>query len=368
MRMKQRTKLYWLSQVGGWGLFVLGNLFIAYIREDLTPGDFVASLFILIVGIAVTHAYRNLIHQWNWKRLNILALLPRILLASVLISLVFTVVGTCLTELAEGKIPFMEMFPGGEEDRRRALEYLVAYLLNVVNFSTLFLLWSIIYFAVNTFENWKREEITNLELRASKTEIELNSFKAQMNPHFMFNSMNSIRALVDENPEKAKQAITMLSGILRSNLTLGRHQTIPLREELDLVDKYLSLEKIRFEERLHVELHISPATLMCEIPPFMLQTIVENGVKHGISRRMAGGRLLLSAAIENESLVITILNSGTYRPDPGREGIGLMNTRKRLQLLYGDAAQLALIPGQEEVTVKLVIPNKKNNKDEDPHN
>jgi len=278
------------------------------------------------------------------------------LLASVVMSLVFTTANTFLTDLLAGHVPLVSSIRT------------ILFWQNTINFSALFLLWSIIYFAVNTFENWKKEEINNLELRASKTEIELNSFKSQMNPHFMFNSMNSIRALVDENPEKAKQAITMLSGILRNNLTLGRHQTIPLRDELDLVDKYLSLEKIRFEERLLVQLDISPATLLWEIPPFMLQTIVENGIKHGISKRLEGGRLYLRTAVENNCLHITTINSGIYKPDPLREGIGLVNSRTRLQLLYEGRASLQITPADGEVKVELIIPNNKHKTDEDPRN
>jgi len=178
-----------------------------------------------------------------------------------------------------------------------------------------------------------------------------------MNPHFMFNALNSIRALVEENPDKAKHAVTMLSGIFRSNLTLGKQQTIALSEELDLVEKYLSLEKIRFEERLQLSMDIAPDVLSKRIPPFMLQTIVENGLKHGIAKRINGGRLYIKALNTHSGLHITVINSGTYSPIIGQEGIGLSNTEKRLELLYNGQADFSIKGADDEVIVDLIIPH-----------
>lgn len=346
MTSGKRNQIYWLSQATGWGLFVLGNILSASIQGSSHEGIYIISLFILIVGILTTHVFRMLIHKWGWTRLNIPALIPRVFAATIAMSLIFVLLNTIFTNIISG-VPNV-----------LADVFTIPFLLNTLNFSTLFLLWSIIYFAVHVFENWKREEIANLELKASQTEIELNSFKAQMNPHFMFNSMNSIRALIDEDPLKAKEAITSLSGILRNNLTLGRSQTIPLSEEMDLVEKYLSLEKIRFESRLDIQLDISPESLSCHIPPFMLQTIVENGIKHGISKRIEGGRLLLQTCLENELLKIVTINSGEYAPsNSGQEGIGVVNTRKRLQLIYKGKASLHITPLKDEVKVELIIPD-----------
>jgi two-component system, LytTR family, sensor kinase len=301
---------------------------------------------IFVVGIGTTHLFRSLVHHWNWAKLIVPRLIPRMLISAIVMSVVFTTFNTMVTDVFSGQIPLVS-----------SLRTLFFWQL-VLNFSALFLLWEIIYFSVHVFENWKREEILNLELMASKSEIELNSLKSQMNPHFMFNSMNSIRALVDEDPEKAKHAITMLSSILRSNLTLGRRALISMREEIDLVDKYLSLEKIRFEERLNVFLEIDPNSLSFEIPPFMLQTIVENGIKHGISKRVEGGHLKLIVRLENENMLVTVINSGKFNPEQNNEGIGLSNSRKRLSLIYKDKASLQIKSENDEVIVSVTIPVK----------
>ncbi|MEY3399313.1 MAG: LytT sensor histidine kinase [Bacteroidota bacterium] len=338
--------MYWASQVMGWGLFVLGNIITASLTSQDLELTWVVSAFIFVTGILTTHGFRYLFHRWQWKRLQLGPLIIRVLISVPALSLVFTFVNTILVDIWLGRLPLEEFRLG-------------SFLQNSLNFSALFLLWSIIYFAVQTFRNWKNEEIQNLELRASKTEIELNSFKAQMNPHFMFNSLNSIRALIDEDPEKAKFAITTLSGILRNNLMLGKKPVVPLRDELDLVNKYLSLEKIRFEERLHIEMDVAPECFASEIPVFMLQTIVENGIKHGISRETAGGTLSIRIVPEGEHLKITVQNTGQFLPEPGREGIGIANTHKRLELLYGQSASFSIVPQSGIVTAILIIPNRK---------
>jgi two-component system LytT family sensor kinase len=346
MRIGKRTQIYWLSQLTGWGLFVLGNIISASIQAEVIPGLYIVSLFILINGILVTHIFRNLVVKLKWSSLNIPQLIPRMLLSAVLMSLAFTLFNSVLTDLLSGNIPLLTSL------------FTATFGLNALNFTALFLLWEIIYFAVHTFENWKKEEILNLELRAAKTEIELNSLRAQMNPHFVFNSMNSIRALVDENPEKAKMAITMLSGMLRGSLTMGRFQTIPLRQEFELVEKYIALEKIRFEERLMVNLHVEEDVMETEIPPFVVQTLVENGIKHGISSRIEGGRLTLDARRISDEVVITITNTGTYLPKENHDGIGIPNILTRLEMIYGRDAEMDIRQLGPDVVVQLKIPAK----------
>jgi LytS/YehU family sensor histidine kinase len=199
-------------------------------------------------------------------------------------------------------------------------------------------------------------------------EIELNSLKAQLNPHFMFNSMNSIRALVDEDPGLAKTAITQLSTILRSSLLIGKRKTIPLEEELNVVRSYLALESIRYEERLSVNIEVESGASTCHVPPLMLQTLVENAIKHGISKLTKGGSISLNAIIKNGSLYIRIENTGKFeRKNRNKEsGIGLANTRKRLDLLYGDQADFKIYNANGMVRTEILIPE--NTEYENPGN
>jgi len=342
--MKNRSLLYWACQVGGWGMFAFGNFLIASIQNDPIGRILFFSLLIMSTGIGVTHLFRWWVHRRKWARLNIVNLLPRIALSSVLMSCVFYITNTLISLLPKSDWPEWHALVNRN------------FLLDILNFSALFLLWNIIYFAVKTFENWKREEIMNLELQAANTEIELTSFKSQMNPHFMFNALNSIRALVDENPTKAKEAITMLSGMLRNSLISGKKQLVSIQEEMDVVEKYLSLEKIRFEERLNLKIAVDASCVGCEIPPLMLQTIAENGVKHGISKRLEGGNIEVKAHREGDYLVVKVINSGQLSNERSVEGIGLSNTQKRLELLYHGKASFTMSEGEDVVITELRIP------------
>ena len=191
-------------------------------------------------------------------------------------------------------------------------------------------------------------------------EIELNNLKNQLNPHFIFNALNSIRALVDENPGKSKQAINHLSNILRNSLTFEKKGLTKFDDELKIVKDYLSLESIRFEERLKTELDIHPGSSKFLVPPFMIQTLVENGIKHGISRLTEGGTIHVKTLVDKNRLKIQIRNSGhllngTRKGKFG--GTGIKNTTQRLKLLYGDDASFKIVNENNNfVLTEIIIP------------
>src|SRR5690606_21948627 len=156
---------------------------------------------------------------------------------------------------------------------------ILVVLANIFLAFLLFALWFVMYFLVHFLDNYN----TSLKYEAKINEIRLNHLKSQLNPHFIFNALNSVRALVDEDPIKPKTAITRISNMLRFSLMMDKKQTIEFGEELNTVKDYLELESIRFEERLEVVYHIEDESYSYKIPPMMLQTIVENGIKHGVS-------------------------------------------------------------------------------------
>ena len=192
-------------------------------------------------------------------------------------------------------------------------------------------------------ENLNGTEIQNLKLEANKNEIELNTLKSQLNPHFMFNSLNSIRALVDEDPKKAKTTITQLSNILRNTLMMHKNKFIAFEEEIKLVTDYLALEHIRYEERLTFDLDIDPKTLQIPIPPMMIQTLVENAIKHGISNLVDGGEIIIKATLEDDTFKISVKNTGQLISNShSLLGVGVENTNNRLKILYGNKANFKL--------------------------
>jgi two-component system LytT family sensor kinase len=178
-------------------------------------------------------------------------------------------------------------------------------------------------------------------LKASLSEARLAALKTQLNPHFLFNTLNSISSLMYTDTDAADRMMTRLSDLLRSTIHNDGGQEVTLREELEFVERYLEIEKIRFEERLKVAFRVEPEAFDGLVPAFSLQPLVENALKHGIGRLESGGRVEIEGRRSNGHLLVRISDDGPgSSEDPVREGVGLTNTRSRLQELYGGAASL----------------------------
>ncbi len=345
--MDSKLKLYWVCQFLGWFSYT----FIMWVLNELEGKElgfyFVSSLVITFtLGILISHTYREVILQLDWLRLKIVDLIPRVILTSILCGVAYYFLYTFIIEIIIAQQKVVLTF--------------LDILTTTINLSVNFILWSLLYFLFHFIQNYRKEEIKNLKWQALSTEVELNKLKSQLNPHFIFNSMNSIRALVDENPERAKDSITQLSNILRSSLLMGRQKLIPLSQELQLVNDYLSLEQTRFEERLKVKYEIEENTKDHRVPPMLLQTLVENGIKHGISKLAEGGTITIGAKKNGENLKLTIENTGNFREETDREpGFGLLNSRQRLFLLYGENGVLNISnTKQGTVIAEVTIPTK----------
>jgi len=320
--------VYWISQLCGWSTYVL----LAWLINKLNGSEFTSELFynlfsIFIIGVANTHLYRSIILRFHWLRLNTAQLIPRVLLASLVFGFLFHVQQTFVSELLIAqqffKIELIDTFQ------------------KIINWTGIFVLWSLLYFIVHFIDNYKKEEIKNLKWEAMKSETELNKLKSQLNPHFIFNTMNSIRALIEENPTGAKTAVTQLSNILRSTLLMSRKKFITFEEEMKLVEDYLNLEKIRLEERLKITTYIQVNPNIF-VPPMMLQTLVENGIKHGIAQSATGGEISITATSDASFLTIEISNTGQLQNTFSDTGFGIINTQQRLKILYTEKAEFKI--------------------------
>ena len=199
-------------------------------------------------------------------------------------------------------------------------------------------------------------EALRLALIAQTSQFQ--ALRSQLNPHFLFNCLNSVRELIDDDRSRAKEAVDMLSALLRYTLRAYRVETVSLQEELEAVGDYLALEKVRFEERLRTRFDIDRQSLTARLPPMLLQTLVENGVKHGIAPLPAGGELAVITAIVDGKLRVEVTNTGTLLETADSSvAVGLDNARERLRLMYGDRASLLLAPaGELGVRAEIVIP------------
>lgn len=324
-----RTRAYWICQIGGWSAFVVLRIAMSTFFQDVTWSHVAFVLVLGTSGFLYTHLYRLLIRRRGWTRLSLQQLAPRVVGAAVVIAVLmhFTVdpVGRFLLEL--------EFYQNIESE-------LGIILASVVNGGVLIMLWSLIYFGVHIFWSHRQAEVDKWKLEAQAETARLKALKLQLNPHFFFNSLNSVRALIAEDPDRAQRMVTRLARLLRSTLQVDDVKTVSLEEELSTVRTYLELEMVRFEERLQYEIDADEETLGCPVPFLLVQTLVENGIKHGIAKRQGGGTITIDARVVNDTLRIRVTNPGTLETEEG--GMGLANARERLELLFGAEASLTL--------------------------
>jgi two-component system LytT family sensor kinase len=326
------TKYYWWFQLAGWGFVVLAFAFFAYTFEVKDPFKSVErQIIFMISGILTTHLFRLVIRQLNWMMQPVEQVLPKLLVGVVICCLVIGII----------QITSFDYFGLGENKHKVA--FTVRLLSHTIDNGMFIVPWAMIYYFYHYVDKSRKQQLDTLKLESLVKELELKTIKSHINPHFIFNALNSIRALIDENPGRARTAITELSNILRSSMQTEKQETVSFEKELDIVKDYLALEHIRFEDRLSVEYEIDEDTLDQPIPPMMLQTLVENAIKHGISKQVDGGTVKIISDFKEDYHELIIRNTGHLNGFMNGDGFGLASTRNRLQLLFGERANFDIV-------------------------
>lgn len=303
-------------------------VFFAYIFENKTNHILYPRIAITILfGLIFTHLLRELIVKLDLR--------PPIQTQKWWL-LTVTILGiVVMYNLANSAIvEWLQMY-----DPKIKVSVEKRFLANLILDSPLVLVWVSIYYLWHYVELGTTTEIQKVRLESLVKELELKTIKSHINPHFIFNALNSIRALVDENPERARTAITELSNILRSSMQAEKLETVPFERELNIVKDYLALEHIRFEDRLQIEYDIDEDTLDQPVPPMMLQTLVENAIKHGIGKQKSGGLVRVISDYRDNHHELIVQNTGQLNGNiTNSDGFGINSTRNRLKLLFGGKA------------------------------
>jgi len=325
----KRFHVYLLCQILGWSVHAVANVAFAALNGFFSWHSIVMFAWSACAAMFCSHLFRAWIRQRNWLKLSPLRALPRVFVASIVVGLAITLLASLSVPVMMGwaallKSGWLWIFP------------------SLFVWSVTVFLWAVIYFGVHYFESFETAEVEKLRLAVVAKDAQLRVLLAQVNPHFIFNCLNSLRALILEDPQRAQSMVTELASMLRYSLQSGKTEAVSLETELEAVTAYLKLEAIRLEERLQVKIDVDPKSLETPIPPMLLQTLVENGVKHGVSRLPQGGEIRVASSMRNGALKIRVENSGQLAESPGSTRVGLENIRQRLQLLYGDAASLVL--------------------------
>lgn len=350
--MLRSRNYYWTLQGAYWVFMMVINAIISFIQGGTNESilyEIINSMIFAATGILFTHLYGKLAERKGWVNLPLDSQWIR-LLSTVLL---FSIVGG----LIEIGITFVKM------PHHATLKYAsVLFFTNILYF----LPWFLIYHIWMYHEKYVMAENDKLRLENTLKDMEMQVLKNQLNPHFLFNALNSLKALISENPVQARSAIVTLSDLLRSVLTASERDATCLKEEMRTVKDYLEIEKIRYEDRLEYDFNIQEYTYNLLLPPLVLLTLVENAIKHGVGKLEGLVRISINSNFQDNKWHLEVQNNAVLDPAKrlASKGIGLKNLKKRLELLY---------PGQIAFQIKEISPkfvsaviNIKNPNEKDP--
>ncbi len=336
--------------MAGWGAYMLVWTFFYFaIRTKPQPHFLEILITDTFIGFMITHIMRLFIRGFGLLHLS----LQKQITSIILMSFVFAFLNST------GVIVVQTLFDW-DPDQTKKFSFLNMVMLQSFGASLFLLIWNLIYFTYHYIQKSRQQQLDKIRLESLVKELELKTIKAHINPHFIFNALNSIRALVDENPERARTAITELSNILRSSMQAEKLEMAPLERELNIVKDYLALEYIRFEDRLKIEYDIDEDTLDQPVPPMMLQTLVENAIKHGLNKQVSGGVIKIISDFKDDHHELIVQNTGRLNDNINTEGFGITSTQNRLNLLFGKEAKFELSDvNGSMVEAKITMPVKR---------
>lgn len=344
MQVLKKISAYWWCQIAGWGANLLVNVFFSWtFRGEITTLFLWRVLILTALGLLLTHLMRTVL-----LRLNVLQ--QSFEKQTVYFVTITASVSFLLAFLQQLFYSKFELY----EPNEIKFSFTSRLIGNTFNSFVTLLVWNLIYFIYHYVERVRNQQIESLKAESLIRDLQLQTIKSHINPHFIFNSLNSIRALVDENPGRARTAITELSNILRSSMQAEKAETVPFEKELNIVKDYLALEQMRFEERLKVKFEIDEDTLDQPVPPMMLQTLVENAIKHGISKNIAGGEVQIVSRFNDFHHELIVRNTGKINGGYNNGGFGVSSTLDRLKLMFGDNASFVL-KNTDDVQVEAIV-------------
>ena len=347
-RLQQKLSLFWQFQILGWLAF---GVAMAFSRVGVYSFSYMAvdKAVLAGLGILLTMPLRVFYQRLRQRQLNLLAIIICSAICSYLLALPWTA-GHNLAMF------WYEAWLRSEPVKITRVFYGSLY------HSFVLMAWSVLYFAIKNYQELQTEKERKLKAEASAQHERLRALRYQLNPHFLFNTLNAISTLIVENQNRAATAmIARLSEFLRLSLADSERAEIPLVEELEFVRRYLEIEQLRFGDRLQVHLDMPTETLAALVPNLILQPLVENAIRHAISHRTTTGIVEITAQRAGSELRLRVSDCGPDLPNNGNgavnNGVGLKNTRLRLAELYGADQRCELQPNDMGgVTVNVHIP------------
>jgi two-component system, LytTR family, sensor kinase len=333
-------KIYWIIQISWWTFttFVLRLPSTKYFDDFNVLFSYLILSF--LICIVFTHSYASYFqNKIAYNRKNVF----------------YAVLGVLLTG---GAIFLLDYYFGFQRYRKPSqgipLEFYDYFQFFIESIRYVGLWFLFFHLSISNSES----HLKAIALAQSETALktaELANLKSQLNPHFLFNAINSIKALTISDPKLARTSLTQLSELLRTSLTIGNEQLVNLESEISFVKDYLFLEKIRYENRLNYSFDIEKNTLSIKIPPMILQLLVENAIKHGISKNKAGGEIIIKTTLIENIFTLSVSNTGKLKATNTSSGVGIQNLQKRLYFFFQERAVFEVSEVKPNVVASIKI-------------
>jgi len=352
----EKSLQFWLYNLGGWSIAGI-YLYFSDLLEITQAGHSISQVFILsfiIIGAFLGAMLRGILQQMQLHNSHLFVSAYKILL----LSLLFGVLQACALTMVSYIYIYGVLGDQVLVSKQHIFNGSYYFYKTLAWFSLCFVIWSLMYELSISQRNKSLNTLRQLQLEKNMKELQLNTLAGKIDPHFIFNALNNIRSLIREDTEKARDAILILSDILRSPITKDTQDRISIAEELVLVRNYIALSKIQLEHKLNYQEIIDSDIKLTLIPPMMLQILIENAIKHGISQQPDGGKLTLLITKSSTYLLCQVINSGDLLAESTSKGfgVGVKNVTERLTLLYEGNASFKLKQEDQEVIAEITLP------------
>ncbi len=327
------ARRFWLLNALAWALYLALSALLFSAFAGWSSGMLLISVVLSVGMFLVSGALRWQALRRDWFALGPLALPARLLLAVMLgAALVQALIQLAL------RLALHWQWVSLSADASFTPMAIFGYWINT---AIVLALWTAAWVGVHALRRYRHGEVARLKAEAARHALELDALRARLNPHFVFNALNNLRALINEDTERARELVTRLSNTLRHALEHHQNERVTLADELAVVRDYLAVEQVHYEQRLRVREEVSEAALDTALPPMLLQLLVENAIKHGIARTPDGGELVISATLNAARLQLVVRNPGVLHahgaPETTRTGVGLAYLRNALARWTGTA-------------------------------
>jgi hypothetical protein len=337
--------------LAGWA--ALGILFGFQELMEMSFGDWKIPLWMPFVSWTIDYLIWGLIclGLWHFLRASIQSATPR---QMVLQYLPLSVLVSVLVEASYAAIVRYQ-HPGQHLTYVARVEHYLSS--DLVTDVAIFWLVFALFRGVGYYQRFREREQVASRLEGQLVQARLQALQMQLNPHFLFNTLNSVSSLMRSDPDGADEMLERLSSLLRITLAKGQAQKVPLQEEMDVIQLYVSIQQLRFGDRVRHKIDVAPEAWDALVPTMILQPIVENAYVHGISKSLGQGAITIKASIEGDTLCISVRNTGSLNDASEKHGVGIANVKTRLQLHYGSRQSFTIqevAPG--DVTAIFLLP------------